>query len=66
VVDTGGPFDMGKTKGHFSYIEDPDGTLIEFVEIYQLMMVKKSSERDPGKPLPGWMIRLLALGRVRD
>jgi catechol 2,3-dioxygenase-like lactoylglutathione lyase family enzyme len=66
VVDTGGPCDMGKTKGHFSYIEDPDGTLIEFVEIYKMLILKKLNKRDPGKPLPDWLIRLLALGRVKD
>ena len=29
-------FDMGEAAGHFSYIEDPDGTLIEFVETAKL------------------------------
>jgi hypothetical protein len=24
------------------------------------------NKRDPGKPLPDWLIRLLALGRVKD
>ena len=66
TVDTDGPFDMGNTKGHFSYIEDPDGTLIEFVEIYKMLIFRKLNERNPEKPLPGWMIRLLALGRVKD
>jgi len=29
-------FDMGEAAGHFSYIEDPDGTLIEFVETHKI------------------------------
>ena len=31
TVDSADSFDMGDAAGHFSYIEDPDGTLIEFV-----------------------------------
>lgn len=64
-------FGMGDVNGHFGYIEDPDGTLIEFVETYRVPLVKKLrwhidlSNRHPEKPLPGWMIRALALKRVR-
>ena len=31
VCDSGVDFDMGDANGHFTYVEDPDGTLIEFV-----------------------------------
>lgn len=64
-------FGMGDVNGHFGYIEDPDGTLIEFVETYRVPLVKKlrlhidMSNRHPDKPLPNWMIRALALKRVR-
>ena len=37
----GNSFDMGEAAGHFSYIEDPDGTLIEFVETHKLPILKK-------------------------
>jgi catechol 2,3-dioxygenase-like lactoylglutathione lyase family enzyme len=65
-------FDMGDSAGHFTYIEDPDGTLIEFVETYRIPLIKKLKwyydlmKRDPEKPLPDWMFKLLALSKVRD
>jgi len=54
----GNSFDMGEAAGHFSYIEDPDGTLIEFVETHKVPILKKFgwyldlSKRDPKKSLP--------------
>ena len=64
-------FDMGEAAGHFSYIEDPDGTLIEFVETHKVPILKKYGlflnlkKRDPRKPLPNWMINALALNKVK-
>ena len=48
IHPTGKPFDMGEAAGHFSYIEDPDGTLIEFVETHKVPVSKKM----------GWYINL--------
>lgn len=65
-------FDMGEAAGHFAYIEDPDGTLIEFVETLKVPIVKKfgwyldMTKRKPGKNLPSWMIKLLRLSRIKD
>jgi len=67
----GNSFDMGEAAGHFSYIEDPDGTLIEFVESHKLPLVKKLGwylnlkKRDPRKPLPNWMVKALRFSRVK-
>ena len=36
TVDSSGSFDMGEAAGYFSYIEDPDGALIEFVETHKI------------------------------
>jgi len=72
TVDSANSFDMGVAAGHFSYIEDPDGTLIEFVETHKLPIIKRLGwymnleNREPGKPLPNWMINTLAWGRVKD
>ena len=72
TVDSSRSFDMGDAAGHFSYIEDADGTLIEFVETHRIPILKKLNlyldlrKRNPEKPLPDWMIRMLSLGRVRD
>jgi hypothetical protein len=62
----------GLGVGRFAYLEDPDGTLIEMVETHRVPILKKLGihldlrRRDPGRPLPDWMLKLLALGRVRD
>jgi hypothetical protein len=37
----GDSFDMGEAAGYFAYIEDPDGTLIEFVETHKVPILKK-------------------------
>lgn len=65
-------FDMGEAAGHFSYIEDPDGTLIEFVETHKIPIMKKLGwylnlrERDAEKPLPNWILKALKYSRVKD
>ena len=41
VCDSGADFGMGEANGHFTYVEDPDGTLIEFVETYKIPIIKK-------------------------
>lgn len=67
----GGDFDMGEASGKFSYIEDPDGTLIEFVETLKMPIAKKwgwylnLKKRNPKKPLPDWMLKSLRLNRVK-
>ena len=32
---------MGEASGRFTYIEDPDGTLIEFVETHKVPVVAR-------------------------
>jgi catechol 2,3-dioxygenase-like lactoylglutathione lyase family enzyme len=76
TVDTkksfeGNSFDMGETAGHFSYIEDPDGALIEFVETHRVPILKKLGwyldlrKRDPRKSLPNWMLKTLRFSRIK-
>ncbi|TXB62915.1 VOC family protein [Phaeodactylibacter luteus] len=72
TVDSSNSFDMGEAAGRFSYIEDPDGTLIEFVETHKVPIMKKLGwylnlkKRKPTKPLPRWMIKAMSLSRVKD
>ena len=60
-------FDMGDASGHFTYIEDPDGMLIEFVETHKVPVAKKlgwfidMSKRDADKPLPKFLFRMMGL-----
>lgn len=71
TVDSGSHFDMGEAAGHFSYIEDPDGALIEFVETHKVPILKKLGwylnlkKRDPEKSLPTWMLKAMGMNRVR-
>lgn len=72
TVDSSNNFDMGEAAGHFSYIEDPDGTLIEFVETHKIPILKKLRwylnllKRDRTKKLPKFMLRALSLNRVKN
>lgn len=72
TVDSGTSFDMGEAGGRFAYIEDPDGTLIEFVETHKLPVMKKFNwyldlrKRGMEKPLPRWMIKAMGMGRVKS
>ncbi|MBK8920535.1 MAG: VOC family protein [Saprospirales bacterium] len=73
TVDSSGKFDMGEAAGYFAYIEDPDGTLIEFVETHKIPILKKarwymhlSRRPNPAKPLPNWMLKALGFNRVKD
>ena len=65
-VDSG-DFDMGDAGGYFAYIEDPDGTLIEFVETHKVPIIKKINwflnlkKRKKQKPLPRWMIKAMGI-----
>lgn len=60
-------FDMGDASGRFTYIEDPDGTLIEFVETQKVPIIKKfgwfidMSKRNPEKRLPKFLFRMMGL-----
>ena len=60
-------FDMGDASGRFTYNEDPDGTLIEYVETYKIPVVKKlglyidMKKRDAAKQLPKFLFRMMGL-----
>jgi catechol 2,3-dioxygenase-like lactoylglutathione lyase family enzyme len=71
TIDGGSGFEMGEAAGHFTYIEDPDGTLIEFVETKKIPIMKKWGwyldlrKRAPEKPVPAWMMKTLRFNRVK-
>jgi len=72
TVDTGDTFDMGEASGAFSYTEDPDGTLIEFVETHKIPILKKLGlylnlrNRNPEKSLPRWILKSLSFNRIKN
>ena len=77
VVDSkhsrlGNSFDMGEAAGHFAYIEDPDGILVEFVESHKMPVSKKLGwyinlkKRNSYKPMPLWILKALKYNRVKS
>ena len=69
VCDSGVDFDMGDANGHFTYVEDPDGTLIEFVETFKIPIAKKFglylnlAKKDDHKPLN--IVKLLRFAKSK-
>jgi catechol 2,3-dioxygenase-like lactoylglutathione lyase family enzyme len=67
----GDTFDMGEAAGSFSYIQAPEGTLIEFVETHKVPILKKFgiyinlTKRPIDKPLPRFILKLFQLKRVK-
>jgi catechol 2,3-dioxygenase-like lactoylglutathione lyase family enzyme len=67
----GDTFDMGETAGSFSYIQAPEGTLIEFVETHKVPILKKFGiylnlqKRPSNKSLPRFILKLFSLKRVK-
>jgi len=70
TVDSADSFDMGDAAGHFSYVEDPDGVLIELVETHKVPIIKKLGihidlkKRKPTKPLPKWLVKMMRIHRI--
>ncbi len=72
IHPTGKPFDMGEAAGHFAYIEDPDGTLIEFVETHKIPVSKKMGwyidlwkRKDVTQPLGNGLLKFLRFMKVK-
>jgi len=66
-------FDMGEAAGNFAYIEDPDGSLIEFVETHKIPIAKTwgiylnlSKRKDKYKPIADRVLKLLRFMKVKE
>ncbi len=73
TCDTRDTLDMGgTTRVHCTYIDDPDGVLIEMIEVYKIPIIEKMGvflnveKRDPLKPLPDFMLKALKFSRIKD
>ena len=73
TCDTNEVLSMGdSTKVHCTYIEDPDGTLIELIEVYKIPILEKVGlylnveKRNPEKPFPDTMLKALKFMRIKD
>jgi catechol 2,3-dioxygenase-like lactoylglutathione lyase family enzyme len=71
TVNSANSFNMGEASGHFAYNEDPDGTLIEYVETHKVPVAKKFGlylnikNRNPKKCLPDWVVKCLRFSRTK-
>ncbi|RED92837.1 VOC family protein [Marinoscillum furvescens] len=73
TCDTKDTLDMGgTTRVHCTYIDDPDGILIEMIEVYKIPIIEKLGiflnveKRDPLKPLPDFMLKAMRFSRIKD
>jgi catechol 2,3-dioxygenase-like lactoylglutathione lyase family enzyme len=72
TCDSNSALSMGKTKVHCVYIDDPDGILIEMIEVFKVPIIEKwgiflnVEKRDPLKPLPDFMLKALRFSRIKD
>lgn len=72
TVDSAESFDMGEAAGHFTYIQAPEGTLIEFVETYKVPIIKKlglfvnMKNKNPEKSLPKFLLKALRFNKVKS
>ena len=70
VCDGGEDFKMDAADGHFTYVEDPDGTLIEFVETFKIPVLPKLGiylnlkKRDERRKLPRFLLKALRFMRI--
>ena len=71
TVNSKNSFDMGEAAGQFVYNEDPDGTLIEYVETHKVPIIKKIGwylnlkKRNPEKALPNYIVKAMRFSRVK-
>jgi catechol 2,3-dioxygenase-like lactoylglutathione lyase family enzyme len=69
TVNSGDSFEMGEAAGQFAYNEDPDGTLIEYVETHKVPILKKWGwylnlrKRKANRPLPDWMVKCMGFSK---
>ena len=72
TCDSSNGLHMGKTRVHCTYVEDPDGTLIELIEVYKIPIMEKwglflnVEKRDPLKPLPNFMLKAMKFSRIKE
>lgn len=71
TIDSRHSYKVGGASGRFAFLETADGTLIKIVETHQVPVLKRTGlhinlrDRKTNKPLPDWLIRLLALNKKR-
>lgn len=72
TCDSNDALDMGNTKVHCTYINDPDQTWLEMIEVHKVPIIEKwgiflnVEKRPADKPLPDFMLKALRFSRIKD
>lgn len=73
TCDTKDVLSMGdSTQVHCTYVEDPDGVLLEMIEVFKIPLIEKLgfylnvAKKDPTKPLPAWLLKTMRFMRIKD
>ncbi len=70
-TERGQSFNMGNVMSRVAYINDPDGTAIEFVETHKVPLIPalglaiNLQKKKTNKNVPDWVLKLLALKKVK-
>lgn len=70
--DSNEALSMGQTKVHCAYVCDPDGILIELIEVFKIPLIEKWGlflnvhGKRSGKHLPKWLVGLLRFSKIKD
>jgi catechol 2,3-dioxygenase-like lactoylglutathione lyase family enzyme len=70
--DSNDALDMGNTKVHCTYIDDPDQTWLEMIEVHKVPIIEKwgiylnVAKRPADQPLPDFMLKALRFSRIKD
>lgn len=73
TCNTNDVLSMGdSTKVHCTYIEDPDGSWLELIEVYKIPIIEKwgihlnVEKRAPNQPLPDILLKAMRFMRIKD
>lgn len=68
-TENGQSFNMGDVTSRVAYIDDPDGTAIEFVETHKLPLIPSLgiavNLEGKNKDVPKWIYKVIALNKVK-
>ncbi|MFY0600048.1 MAG: VOC family protein [Cyclobacteriaceae bacterium] len=68
-TEKGESFNMGNVTSRVAYIDDPDGTAIEFVETHKVPLIPKLgitiNLEGKNKDVPKWVYKLIKLNKVK-
>ncbi|MFT6867897.1 MAG: catechol 2,3-dioxygenase-like lactoylglutathione lyase family enzyme [Cyclobacteriaceae bacterium] len=71
-TEKGQSFNMGNVTSRVAYIDDPDGTAIEFVETHKVPLIPalgiaiNLKGKNTVKNVPNWVLKLIGLNKLKE